>query len=188
MRIIWTPNPLFTRVELDEHDREKLKLRIEISELHDLLGEACFCLKDGDRFDLERARRAVLYENWTGKGNPTARRVDELFEHYVEELVGQHVGDCTCFPATCSKCLAEDMLGINTMKGLGKHSAIKINSAFGGTADGDMDEAIRRLESYEPKADFDGWEAHAPRWRAEAKAALKWLKAYRDEHFATESV
>jgi hypothetical protein len=87
------------------------------------------------------------------------------------------------------------MLGIDTIPGLEKHAAHHINSVFGKENERTIEEAIEELENYNPIPPADmttwakvgGWEQHLPRWKAEAAAACKWLKQYRDEHFSTPS-
>ena len=83
------------------------------------------------------------------------------------------------------KCWLEDLLEVDTIKGCGKHQLYKINDAFENKNDGSVsiDEAIEKLKNYDPKASWEGWEDHAPRWKSEAKLAAKWLTNYRDKHF-----
>ena len=123
------------------------------------------------------------------------KRVNELLEHYLEELKGSHIGDCTCFAMSCSKCHAESKLGIDTIKGLGKHPGHKIQSAFSYKEGGvwkerSLDEALALLRDYDPTPTSSaGWEKvggftqYVPRWKEEAAFAYKWLLAYRNEHF-----
>jgi hypothetical protein len=217
MKITYTPNPLRTIVELDEHEQEIFKLKIKISELEEAMGSASLYLDpknagwimnksprrpDGHTLEslIEEVRKDYLdmdyfYTDETPSG--IDKRVQELFEHYIEELKGSHIGDCTCFAMSCSKCHAESKLGIDTIKGLGKHPGHKIQSAFS-YKEGDvwkersLDEALAILGGYDPKqtdpdtdaawAKVGGFEAHIPRWKAEAKAAYDWLLAYRNEH------
>ena len=203
MKINWQPNPLHTTVDLDERDRQVLRLKIKIERLTDLLGEAAFHIKEGEHYDLSRVREAVAYETWCADDDEPEhdfnKEVERFLSYAVDELTtGVHCGDCTCVPCSCTKCWAEDLLGINTIKGAGKHSLYKIDAAFG-DKDGSVtiDEAIRSLENYAPtrneawiKSDPTGerWEACLPRWRTEAAHAVEWLKKYRDEHFASEPV
>jgi hypothetical protein len=215
MKITYTPNPLNTIVELDEHEQEIFKLKLKISELEEAMGSASLYLDpknaswimtrrpDGHTLEtlIEKVRKDYLdmdyfYTDEVPSG--LDKRVQELFDHYIEELAGSHGGDCTCFACSCSKCHAEGKLGIDTIKGLGKHSAHKIQGAFS-YKDGNvwkertMDEALELLRTYAPKqtdpesdkawAKVGAFEAHVPRWTAEAKLAYDWLLAYRNEHF-----
>jgi hypothetical protein len=108
---------------------------------------------------------------------------------------------------SCSKCHAERKLGIDTTAGLGKHSGHKIQGAFSRGRDPNntevwlpersLEEAISQLRQYDPKqtdpesdkawAKVGGFEAHLPRWKAEAATAAEWLEAYRDQHFSKET-
>lgn len=112
--------------------------------------------------------------------------MNELHDDYVAALRGTHVGDCTCVPCSCLKCHAEGYLGINTIPGLGKHLAYKVNAAFGPDGERTIDEAIEYLANYDPKPTspmWDGrlelWESCLPRWRDEASRAHAWLIEHR---------
>jgi len=197
MKINWNENPLMTTVDLDEHDKKILWYETMIEQMHWQVVGAHFHLTRKDEPEIEEALRDLAYEshyNEEGdtKGSPLHKRCDELVEYYVEALQGPHVGDCTCVAASCDKCHAEDLLGINTIKGLGKHEAVKIHSAFGEymrpwKRKRTLNQVIEYLENYDaarkpPK--WDGWEAHVGRWNAEAKDACEWLKSYKDQHFS----
>jgi len=192
MKITYTPNPLNTIVELDDHELEVFRLKLKLKEYEDLLFSAHFHLQEDESwFDINRARKELDPVYWcTDDKSKLEERVDELLEHYVEELAGSHIGDCTCFAASCSKCNAESILGIDTIKGLGKHPGHKIQSVFN-YKDGDiwkertMDEALELLRVYDPKPTGPGWEKvggyeqYVPRWTQEAKHAYEWLLDYK---------
>lgn len=164
MKIDWAENPLATVIELDESEKATFRLKVftEYAE-------------DGDDGPSEEWRR-------------------EIAEHYIDgALQGSHVGDCTCIACTCSKCCAEELLGIDTIKGLGKHEAHAISRAFGSGRD--INGAIEYLRAHDPDDDGDnpsswkkkdpkGWAKWVPVWREQQARALKWLIAYRDEHFS----
>lgn len=199
--IEWAQNPLFTKVLLDERAKVEFKLRLIIDHISmDLFG-AYFNLnkeKWPDHFNPERALSELkpLFET---EAKTDAEYIEILAEDagyrwYLEELTGMHSGDCTCVACSCPKCRAESVLGIDTIKGLGKHEASAIHDAFGGF-DGNrsIDDAIKHLENYElkrdgawlkyPQEDFD---KHVPRWTEENARALAWLKQYRADHFKGE--
>lgn len=222
MKITYTPNPLNTIIELDEHEKEVLKLKIKIRELEESLGSASVLLdpknaswimKPSPRHPEGRTIESLIAEvldsylnmsymysegEYEGKG--LDGRVNELFDYCMDDLTSNHVGDCICVAMSCSKCHTEELLGINTIKGLGKHSAHKIESAFSNGRDADgkwlpeksIDEVLEILKNYTvvaPTKNLDGWaklggwEQYVPRWTAEAKAAYEWLKSYKDAHF-----
>lgn len=192
MKIIYNKNPLKTVVELDEHEQKEFWYKIKIEEMEELLFEAHFYSED-KYLDMERVKEAVdpkYYMTEKNEKSELEKRCDELLEHYLMELRGWHVGDCTCVACSCSKCHAESLLGIDTIKGLGKHSAYKIDAAFGKNNEKTIDEAIDSLANYKPIiADpkvwekVGGYERYVPRWTAEAKAAYDWLVEYKNTHF-----
>jgi hypothetical protein len=193
MKIIWTPNPLETVVELDGHDRAILWHRLKIERLEERMGQAHFGLNPEDR-------------EWHNK-NVKPRTLDEAVmaalklldvesvedglaedvEFYAKELAEKHSGDCTCIPCSCLKCHAETLMGVDTIAGLGKHEALAIDGAF---AEGrTIDQALAHLADYRPtkgkgweKATEEEFQAHVPRWVEEAKRAHAWLQKYRDAH------
>jgi len=197
VKITYTPNPLNTIVELDEHEKKEFWYKLKIDELTDLLFGVHYemsCKKD-EPPNLTRIKQEAESSYYLGDDDsvpaPIDQRCDELLEHYLGELQSNHTGDCTCFPASCSKCHAERNLGIDTIKGLGKHSAHKIQSAFS-YKEGDvwkertLDEALEYLKNYDPKpTPGSGWEktggfeAHVPRWKEEARIAYEWLLDYK---------
>lgn len=180
MKIVYKDNPLETEVHLDDHDKSLLWHKIMIEELEELLFDVHYSLTERD--DAEKAVEVSdpdYYMVDSGKSG-LEKRVDNLTGWYVENLLQEHCGDCTCVPASCSKCNAEYLLGISTIKGLYKHQANFVGTAFENSSS--IGEAIEYLENYNPHADWEGWEAHADRWKQEAAEALAWLEVYRQEH------
>jgi hypothetical protein len=190
MDIIFDRNPLNTKVTLDEVDKRILWHKIKIAELEERLGAAHMYLNpEATYHNVEKARAETDPDFWESEDGKSRldEHCDSLLEYYVQELVGSHYGDCTCIPASCGKCHAEHMLGVNTIIGLGKHSAYKIDAAINSTRS--VEEAIESLENYVPRVTnpeawekLGGWEQYAERWKAEATAAAAWLKQYRQNH------
>src|SRR6185369_3125953 len=84
---------------------------------------------------LDEARRwlnlSYLLDDEPGTNGKTfSESLDQHVSDYVVELAGEHSGDCVCFPCSCVKCHAESLLGVDTIPGLGKHSAYKVGAAF----------------------------------------------------------
>ncbi len=177
-------NPLRTVIELNDHDRTILRLKLEIEELENRVYGAYVCLEDGD------ASKALARLNVRGlEDEPLAKRLDIMMRYSLEALNEEHMGDCVCEPCSCSKCHAENLLGIDTIEGLGKHAANHIRSAFGDNRG--IDEAIAWLTDYQPQpspewlrvASKEAFKLHVPRWRQEASEAADWLRDYRQKHF-----
>jgi hypothetical protein len=187
MKISWHQNPLQTTISLTEQEKELFRLKVIAAEMEENVGMAAFHLDASDRdkgyFDPEQAMRYLGYAQDADVG-------DREYRLYLSELEqGVHIGDCTCFPASCAKCHAEYILGFSTISGLGKHAAHKVYGSF--SIDGiTIHEVIRRLEKYEPVRSGawldmpeEAFTQHLPRWKAEAQSAVTWLKTYRDGHF-----
>ncbi len=187
MEISWHQNPLRTTIMLTDQEKELFRLKVIVAELEENVGSAAFHLAttgcEKAYYDPEKALRYLGYAQEVNVG-------DREYGLYLSELVqGVHIGDCTCFPASCAKCHAEYILGFSTISGLGKHAAHKIYGSF--SIDGvNIHDVIRRLEEYEPvrsgawlNMPEERFTQHLPRWKAEAQSAVTWLKAYRDEHF-----
>lgn len=123
MKITYTPNPLETKVELEDHEKELLRLKIKLGEYEDMIFGAHYTLTTNGAHGRERTMDEVVADAckeldpdyWCDDGNKLDKRVDELLQHYIEELQFTHLGDCTAFPMSCSKCHAEEKLGINTL-------------------------------------------------------------------------
>jgi hypothetical protein len=186
MKIIWTENPLYSKVELDDNDREILRLNIVIESYIDHCIDIELLLKKPDK--------TIGIEKATSFTNGTQTTIEENGKNWAKALEmylsGPHVGDCTCFPASCCKCIAESHLKIDTIKGLGKHQAHHILSAFGKNNEKTINEALDHLKNYTPGPKTDMWEKYSDadydalckRWESESHGAYKWLKKYKDEH------
>jgi len=193
MKIVWNPNPLLTVVELDDFDKRLLWHKVKIKELEERIISAHVDLADiGKGRSLEesvaQAIRSLdvnrVFDEGKGK-NSFNGRVDHLTAEYTKELTLGHIGDCTCVPCSCLKCHAENLLGIDTLAGLGKHEAAKIGGAFApeNKPARTLSEVIAYLADYESQDVPDWGLPHVPRWREEAKRAHEWLVAYQREHF-----
>ncbi len=198
MKIIYNENPLRTSVELDEHDREVFRLKLKIEEQENLLFNIHFNLtRDesfrGESLDLDAAKRSANPDYYMaekdGEKTPLDKRVDSLFETYVEELMSIHSGDCTCVPCSCMKCHAENTLGIDTLKPFpGKHELSKIDAAF--SKGRTLAEALAHLKDHKisrekpeswKNTSQESYESHIPRWEKEQAQAYEYLKNYANE-------
>ena len=189
MNIIWNKNPLAAVIKLDDLEKQILRLKIKLENYEDRLFSAWFYLTD-DKIDIEHAKRELNPDSYMDDDGNFEKQIDKLADYFIGELSGVHVGDCTCYPCSCSKCHAEDLLGIHTLKGLNKHGGHKIDGMFRANPDLTLDQAIDQLENYVPIKGA-GWEGYSqeefnqyvPRWTAQAESAAEWLRKYRDEHF-----
>lgn len=186
MKIIYKENPLETIIELDDTEKEILRLKLKAEIISDDAYMASYYLQE-EHFDLEKARD---YIGDVCEYSESDEYLEKMFNSYIETLSGSHGGDCTCFPASCPKCHAESMLGIDTISGLGSHSAHKIFYEF--REHKTIDKVIESLENYNPqisdvwKDNIEGWNHHLPRWKKESKDAAEWLKRYKKEKLNNE--
>ena len=194
MKIIWTPNPLATVVELDEHDRALLWHRLKIERLEEQIVQAHFDINPETRewHNKHVKERTVDEAIAEALKMLTVDGVDDRISKnstdYANELAAKHSGDCTCVPCSCLKCHAETLMGVDTIAGLGKHEASYIEGAF--AEDRTIAQALDYLKDYRPTKG-KGWERHTeeefqihvPRWVEEAKGAYAWLEKYREVHF-----
>lgn len=178
MRIVWNENPLKTQVHLDAPDLKLLKTAIKYDDAYMTLIDISNYV-DKDNINL-KAINKVLSEYFI---RDDADEYDSDLEYYIDALLDTHMGDCTCVPAGCVKCRAEDLLGINTIKGLSKYAANYIVMAF--RDDRSISEALEYLKNYEPdigdelkKMYPDTWKELEKRWKANADKAYEWLLGY----------
>lgn len=187
MRIEYHQNPLRTKVYLDEKDKEIFRLKIEQEVLFETLYSVHYHLSKSETPNIERAKDEASLVG----GGDYDKYIDQLLEAYTQDLLHSHIGDCTCVPCSCSKCHAEYILGIDTIEGLGKHLAYKIDSAFSreDNAFVTIDEAIESLSiplSEEPNEHYkthpEMYKQYLPKWQKERISARDWLINYKKTH------
>lgn len=189
MKIKYAENPLATIVELDEIETKEFWYKVKIEKLQDLLFDAHFHLQEGSKyFDLNLARKAAdpdYYLDEDDNGIPKINDwVNENTKLHIWELKECHCGDCTCVPATCHKCLAEALLGINTIEGLNKHEGHLIQSEFAKTENIDeVIQSLKRITVYASTTILQAPRDHAYEWIKNAKTAYEWLTKYKEKHF-----
>lgn len=155
--IEWADNPLATKVILTDAAKREFVLRNIIQWM---LDEDCSKLDE----DVEDPIQALAIQTHA--------------HAYLEALEGTHVGDCTRAPSTCTKCVAEAVAGINTVKGLHAYEAAKIQGVFGPGMK--IEEAIEKLG--QPFAsDYSDRPAYHQLMVESRERALAWLEAYRLE-------
>lgn len=185
MKIEWNENPLKTKVIFEnEQERENFRRLIIADEASSTITYAKIALETDNA---ERALWQLRFFKEKEKEN-----FQELFNEYMDALAGSHVGDCTCFAASCDKCRAEYLLGINTIEGLDQHAAHYVELAF--RNDRNLDRAIEWLLYYEPDASDkmkklypDTWREWEKKWEKQADRAYTWLVNYKKEHFPNDN-
>lgn len=198
MKIIYNKNPLLTTIELDDFEKKEFWYQIKLKEMEELLYGAHCYVEDSKYQNIDKVKKYVDPSYYSSEDGKSAldERCDELLEMFLSDLKNTHVGDCTCVPCSCTKCYAESILGVDTIKGLSKYSASKINSAFGKKNENSIEQALDNLLNYEPvisaeeKERWDkvgGYEQHIPRWKTEAKNAYDWLLQYKKEYLDKDS-
>lgn len=208
MKFIYYQNPLRTKVFLDNQETETFKLKYKLDQFKDVFYSVKHYLKEDPNKILECPNPYMNGKTyWSLAKNEVdfslkewEEELDQQSDELIEELQRYHVGDCTCIPCSCMKCHAEFIAGVDTIKGLGKHEASKIDSFF---IKGNymspfdvrtIDEVLEKLKNYkvEPFEENEVWnknpdskeryEYHSPRWLKEAENAYKWLLNYKEEH------
>lgn len=187
MNILYQQNPLNTIIDLDESDIEKLRLNVHIRELEGIIHLARFYLKDKSRNFSVKETQDRLDEIDSIDGT-----VDHTLKYLLESATEGHIGDCTCFPASCTKCMLEDFLGIDTLEysTLGKHGFSTINEVFYTLGDNTTcTQAIDYLknnpltkDSPNNWTDQEAWAKCVPRFNKEREQAVKYLENYRYKH------
>ena len=176
-RIEWAQNPLASCVVLTDKGRIRLQLGIAIDYLYEARASISLALRD---------KKFHWIEHFEYRGPEDVEMILQREAGRCEkDLLDIHCGDCTCVPAPCSKCHAEGMLGVDTIKGLGKHPGHKVQSIFWKGAT--LGQVIQKLDT-EPITPTWGipkdWAPHMERWEQERHDAVQWLRAYQQEHFS----
>lgn len=190
MKINWNQNPFFTTIEIDDRDKEMILKSIQAEAYEDMLCDLDLWISGDIKTDIPVTIEMVA-EKVSGWGKICNLTVEsEQIQGYIDELKYPHCGDCICVPCSCMRCHVEVMLGVNTIEGLGKHSARKVEGAFGKDGKRTIDEAITILETPQEHIKGASWknisqedfEKHIPRWEKEREAAADWLRDYKQKH------
>ena len=177
MKIIWNQNPLRSVVELDDRDKEYMRATQRNEELLDAL---CYIGKtDEDRL---AHHKEITSDKFLAELDEEVERVLGYLFSALEE--GEwHAGDCVCFPCSCTKCVAENVLGISTIPGIGTqfhyiqqaYAAIHRDTGH----DASIDEAIMWMKNKK----MDATSPYFNRMTEQNASALSWLKHYKELHF-----
>lgn len=172
MLIIYRPNPLHTEIILDQHERDILWHKIKIEQLEEILYSAHYAVSKNDN---ERALNELDPSQWCVDGKSSLdKRVDEIHRYYIRDLRSAHAGDCTAFPATCTKCMAEGMLGISTISGMYKSMGYKVHTTFAENPAMTTRDAIDILKRTTPSTGSP----YSDTWNKTLADTIKWLEKY----------
>lgn len=191
MKILWNENPMRSSVELNDDDKKLLKAKIMI----EILTEFCYDIKFGseDQASLERQERTIkAIKNFDVEQKE--KRADEHYEYAIAALSSTHCGDCTCVAASCEKCWAEDLLGINTIEGLSQHAGRYILGGF--SNDRSIDEVLDDLKNWEAGPREGAWMKYSQKdydklcksWKSQSDSAYKWLLNYKETKLEMEKL
>lgn len=196
MKIIYTENPLYIKIKLNKYEKNELWYKIKIDIMEDLLFMSHFYLEENKRFDLKEAKKYLIPDYYLDEDDveksPINKRTDLLLKHFIEELNSFHMGDCTNVACSCSKCLAEDKIGINTLSGINSNQINLINEAFQNVENNSIVNAIsyinnlqlnlKNFENYNWEK-IGGYEQYLEKWNQNKIKAHNWLLAYKEKHF-----
>jgi hypothetical protein len=148
LKIIYTPNPLSCKIELDDFDKRILRKNVYIDMLEDIIIDAKDHLEEaGGNYD-----KAVKILD-TRFSDELTKELDEKVQEHLEELNGCHAGDCTCAPASCLKCWAEEFAEVpdywHWEPNYDKLRMYYVQEAFRGHDD--LDKAIENIKHEEAK-------------------------------------
>lgn len=179
----YNENPLHTNVTLDEIDKKLLFQKIKNDALENSIFHATMAL--GVFMEDQDIPKAIkILSDADERAEQEANR---LIKFYVDELeYGIHSGNCTCFASGCPRCSAEEFMEIDTIKGLSKYSAHKIDYAF--RQHKTLKGALEYLKNYDPTPKdpekwVNGYTQYQDRWRSEAKDAYDYLLKHAQDHF-----
>lgn len=185
MEIKYNQNPLRTNVFLTDVEKEQYRYKI----LKDIIEEEIISV---NVYMSGAIKLDEGYKDLEDYGKKEIKRLSEMFdddgidqevEHQFDWMIKEleqhdHCGDCTCVPTSCGKCHAEHILGIDTIRGLGKHEAASFSSFFRNNPDATAKECLEYLQNKPITATEDWHHHHLERWKNERENAIGWLKNY----------
>lgn len=172
MIIKWNINPRYTICELTQTEKDM------INKLHDqeeILETACVALhyvkKNDASFERHMKSFFKQYDKLNDQNNANCTYIYAL-EKYP------HDGDCMCFPATCIKCQAEELINFSSIKGISKYSLRHIDSALIQYNNNHLN-AIKFLkEEYKDSIDTNINDTLKNKWINDAKIAAQEYEKY----------
>lgn len=185
MKVYWDLNPLTSKITLNEVER-KLLHRSYLAEQYDMIGS--FLRNANKALTEDERQRSLNYADSYLERADAEEESGEFLANLLEYLQEEHLGDCTCVPASCMKCYAEYLLGFSTTSGLGKSGGHAIHSVFHDDKYKPLDitgeQALEKLNNpnfwpMNPSwKDENEYAKYIPRWTEEYQSAGRWYKTY----------
>lgn len=150
MKIIYNENPLKTKIILNNIERELFLYKIALE----------FIFDNGNDNEIINIIKTNFY-------NSKSLYCD-FFEPYLSSLISGHRGDCTSTPMPCIKCYSENLLKINTIRGL--PSGYIIDSNFEKSAES----TLEYLQNHIPPPH----NAYGPSYHDKWITTINWLEEY----------
>lgn len=182
MKIVWNENPTWSHVVLENDlDRKIFRHAIEQDRYIDHIFSKWWELG-------KSVKAAKTLEEIQIPEDDDVNLTDEEIKRMTDFLSDGHCGDCTCVPASCAQCIAEDILGISTISEFNKYELRYIDGAF--TQVSTIDEAITFLGTKFPREKTDVWDHYSDedwqklcdRWDKDRESASRKLSDYKLKH------
>lgn len=132
-----TKNPLAWGCNLTPSAKKQIKAQLGFESFFDGVYSAYYHLKenaDGPNPAGALDELKWVMNRWfklTDDDNKShAQALEEFNEHaeiFISDLSGEHIGDCTAFPSSCTRCHVENLLGVDTLP-IGKSAAYRIRA------------------------------------------------------------
>lgn len=163
-KILYAENPLRSKVVVDETTKLLLAKSIEVEELYTAVYDLC----NGRLED----------KSFTEIAEDVEKEVERQMSYLLPSLESGewHSGDCTDCCFSCSKCYAEDMLGIYTLQGFSKPYYVDL--AFSNGRD-KIDDAIQYLKDNPAEVSWEGSEKYVKTWQKHIDNTIEELERYK---------
>lgn len=183
MKIIYQPNPLNTKVILSAEEEKILFLKIKYAEIEDKLFEVHFLLTNNinninSHAEALKAADPNYYMVEDDSVSPIDQRSTTLKNAYIGALQDPHNGDCVQVACSCMKCIAENLLEINTIPRIKADVGGIISRTFIKLDTNDINAVIEYLEDFSPVSKSGDPIVNTHPY----KSALEYLKRYKEKH------
>ena len=124
-----TSHPLLTEVQLDDRAKREFTLLFALRQMEDKMWEISHDLDNGDyagaRDEVSRFTSSSMHDGEHTSNYNYWERYSNLHHvnYYLDAIVNDpHEGDCTAIACSCVRCHAEQILDVDTTRGLGKRA------------------------------------------------------------------